>query len=317
MTVAERPAERLTNPRADRVRKVASLAGRSARLRTGLFLVEGPQAVREALLAWLAAHEDPSTAAPGQGSGFRPPQLDAVYFDDHVLSRHRDLAALIERLRAVLFDPSRRLGHDERIFLREASGEVISAMCDAVAPQGIVAVCRIPDRRSLSGFDARALRLGAVLCRLQDPGNVGTVIRTADAAGADVVMLSGGTVDAFSPKVVRSAAGSHFHLPLIPSAVLSQQMPALQDLGVQVLAAAGQGATSLADEGLRLRAPTLWLFGNEGAGLSAEEQALADHRVSIPLYGRAESLNVATAATVCLYASAMAQNAWSAEGDVG
>ncbi|MDO5492587.1 MAG: RNA methyltransferase [Nesterenkonia sp.] len=315
MTVAERPAERLTNPRADRVRKVASLAGRSARQRTGLFLVEGPQAVREALLAWLAEHESPGDDASAHGARFRAPQLDAVYFDDDVLSRHADVAALVERLRTVLFDPARELAREDRIFLREASGEVIAAMCDAVAPQGIVAVCRIPGRGRGTGFDVQGLRLGAALCRLQDPGNVGTVIRTADAAGADVVLLSEGTVDVFSPKVVRSAAGSHFHLPLVPAAALTEQVSELRAAGVQVLAAAGEGPTSLTDGGLRLGAPTLWLFGNEGAGLSAEEQELADDRVSIPLYGRAESLNVATAATVCLYASAMAQNAEPSDGD--
>lgn len=308
MTAEERPAERLTNPRADRVRKVASLAGRSARQRTGLFLAEGPQAVREALIAWLARHEV-APEAPGLGPDVEAhrdlPLPDAVYFAPSVMARHGDLAALIERIHAVLFDPSRELPRSDRLFLREASEEVIAAMCDAVSPQGIVAVCRIPS--ASPGPELSGCHLTAALCRLQDPGNVGTVIRTADAAGADAVLLSQGTVDVWSPKVVRAAAGSHFHLPLVPAAALADELSALRAAGTQILAAAGEGAVPLAGGDLPLHRPTLWMFGNEGAGLDAQERALADHAVAVPLYGRAESLNVATAAAVCLYASAMAQ----------
>lgn len=135
---------------------------------------------------------------------------------------------------------------------------------------------------------------------------MGTIIRAADAAGADAVLLTSGSVDPFNPKAVRSTAGSLFHLPVFTAVDLSSALDSLRGLGHQVLAADGYGEANLVDLGSALARSTTWLFGNEAQGLSPEERDLADARVAVPLYGHAESLNVATAATVCLYASAMA-----------
>ncbi len=140
---------------------------------------------------------------------------------------------------------------------------------------------------------------------MRDPGNAGNVIRTADAAGADAVVLAGQSVDAYNPKTVRSTVGSLFHLPFAVEADPATAVRAAQARGLTVLAADGAGEVDLFEADLA--GPTAWLFGNEAWGLPAELAALADHRVAIPIHGRAESLNLSTAAAVCLYASARAQ----------
>ncbi len=142
---------------------------------------------------------------------------------------------------------------------------------------------------------------------VRDPGNAGTVIRCADAAGADAVVLAGHSVDPYNPKTVRATVGSLFHLPLARVGDPAEAVSAAQAAGLVVLAAEGRGEVDLFDAEQILARPTAWLFGNEAWGLPDDLAALADHRVAIPIHGRAESLNLATAAAVCLYASARAQ----------
>jgi TrmH family RNA methyltransferase len=182
-----------------------------------------------------------------------------------------------------------------------ASVADVAALSETVTPQGLVAVCSLPQ---VALGDLSSPRLLAVLVEPSDPGNLGTIIRTADAAGADAVVLDGG-VDAFNGKAVRASAGSLFHLPVISASVAD--VAALS--GMSTLATSGAGARSLdelEDDGT-LAAPTAWLFGSEAHGLPSSALAVADHVVRVPVYGRAESLNVAAAAAVCLYASARAQ----------
>lgn len=321
----------MDNPRAERVKRAAALAGRSGRRKQGLFLAEGPQPVREALALWLARWE------PGEGQvgdsggpggsgkevGYALPALDALYFDPAALEQHPDVAVLVDRLRGVLFDPQQQLPGEARVFLREATAEVLAAMGETETSQGIIAVCRTPTLKFeaveslLTGLirpgenaaegEAPAA-LAPVLAGLQDPGNVGTIIRTADAAGAGAVILSPGSADPWAPKVVRAAAGSHFHLPIAVGVDLQQLSDFTRSSGWDMIAADGYAETSLAElDSAQLSRPALWLVGNEAHGLSGVEKALADHRVAIPLYGQAESLNVAVAASMCLYASAVAQ----------
>ena len=144
---------------------------------------------------------------------------------------------------------------------------------------------------------------------VRDPGNAGTVVRCADAAGADAVVLTGHSVDAYNPKTVRASAGSLFHLPLALEPDPAAAVAGLRERGLTVLAADGGGEVDLFDADSLLARPTAWLFGNEAWGLPPELAGLADHRVRIPILGAAESLNLATAAAVCLYASARAQRA--------
>jgi TrmH family RNA methyltransferase len=190
----------------------------------------------------------------------------------------------------------------------------LASLSDSVTPAGVVGVCRFLDRPV--GHVADGARLLAICADVRDPGNAGTVIRCADAAGADGVVLAGSSVDAYNPKTARASVGSLFHLPLAiePDPVVAVR--AAQAAGLQVLAADGAGEVDLDDaaDGGLLDAPTAWLFGNEAWGLPAELAALADHRVRIPIHGAAESLNLSTAAAVCLYASARAHRRAGASG---
>ncbi|WP_251424734.1 RNA methyltransferase [Pseudarthrobacter sp. NCCP-2145] len=285
----------LSNPRADRVRDVAKLAGRPARLKRGQFLAEGPQAVREAL----RLHQQ--RLAAGQ-----PGVVTEVFASESCLDRHPEFEELSQGVNA-----------------RLATDEVLAAMADTVNPQGIIAVSRFLDVTLQEVLDAGP-RLVAVLCQVRDPGNAGTVLRAADSAGADAVVLTASSVDIYNPKAVRSTAGSLFHLPVVLGADIDELAAACRARGIGVLAADGYGTLNLdtlQDENARrrltgdgpeseyaLERPTAWLFGNEAQGLSPEELALADHRVAVPVYGSAESLNLGTAATVCLYASARSQH---------
>ena len=151
-------------------------------------------------------------------------------------------------------------------------------------------------------------RLAAVLASVRDPGNAGTVLRTADAAGAQAVIFSDASVDPYNGKCVRASAGSLFHVPLVAGVRPDRAVSALRAAGLRVLAADARGGRTL-DEltPAELAAPTAWIFGNEAWGMPSELLALADESVAVPIYGRAESLNLATAAAVCLYACARAQ----------
>lgn len=120
-------------------------------------------------------------------------------------------------------------------------------------------------------------------------------------------MLAGDSVDAYNPKTVRASAGSLFHLPIALERDVDAAIGAARAAGVQVLAADGGGEVDLHAAGDLLARPTAWLFGNEAHGLPAELRDRADHRVRIPIHGRAESLNLSTAAALCLYESARAQ----------
>ena len=233
------------------------------------FVVEGPQAVREAL------------AAGG---------LEVLYAEP---GRRPDL----EGAAAAAGVP-----------VVGVTGDVLAAMGETVTPQGVLGVAGLVDV-SLADALAAGPRLVAVLHAVADPGNAGTVLRSADAAGAGAVVLTEGSVDPHNGKCVRATAGSLWHLPVVAGAPLPDVVAACRAAGLQVLATTGAGAVDLddlADDG-ELRAPTAWLFGNEAAGLPDDALALADRRVRVPLHGRAESLNLASAAAVCLYASARAQ----------
>ncbi len=179
----------------------------------------------------------------------------------------------------------------------------LTSLSDSVSPAGIVALCRFVDRPLEHVLDGSP-RLVAICADVRDPGNAGTVIRTADAAGADAVVLAGTSVDLYNPKTLRASVGSAFHLPVAIEPDVPAAIAAARAAGLTVLAADGDGELDLHEAGDRLAGPTAWLFGNEAWGLPADVAALADHRVRIPIRGRAESLNLATAAALCLYESA-------------
>jgi TrmH family RNA methyltransferase len=152
-------------------------------------------------------------------------------------------------------------------------------------------------------------RLSVALAELADPGNAGTVLRTADACGAGAVVFGAGSADPYGGKAVRASAGSLFHVDVVRGAPLDSLIGELQEVGVAVLAADGGGDAALDEVAAsgRLGGPVLWLFGNEARGVPAGLAALADARVRIPMRGRAESLNLAAAAAICLYTTQLAQ----------
>ena len=260
----------LTNPRADRVRSVAALSRRSTRQRTGLFVAEGPQSVREAVR-------------------FAPDAIRDLYITAEAATRHTDIVAAATTA---------------GVLVHECTPEVLAAMSDTEAPQGLLAVCRVLTT-SLDAVLASRPRLLLVLAHVRDPGNAGTVLRGADAAGADAVIVSAASVDVWSPKVVRSTAGSVFHLPVVTGLPVPEILAHLRAAGIATLAADGCGARMLPD--VDLSRPHAWVMGNEAWGLPEDVRADCDEVVRVPIFGHAESLNLAMAATVCLYASALAQ----------
>jgi TrmH family RNA methyltransferase len=263
----------LENPRSPRVRAVAKLSKRSARQETGLFLLEGPQAAREAL-------------------AYVPDTVIELFATPTAMERHTDVrdAAIAAGLQ-----------------IEFTTEDVLGAMADTVTPQGIVAVARQSPTAVKDVFTAQP-RLVAICEEVRDPGNLGTIIRAADAAGADAVVLTGRSVDPYNPKVVRSTTGSLFHLPIAVGADLPAVVERAHAAGMRVVAADVDGSDFLASRHL-LAEPTAWLFGNEARGLEEGALAQTDLALRLPIYGRAESLNLATAASVCLYETAFAQRA--------
>jgi RNA methyltransferase, TrmH family len=177
------------------------------------------------------------------------------------------------------------------------------ALSETVTPVGLVAVCSVPET-TLSDVLADAPRLLAVAVGISEPGNAGTLIRIADAMGADAVVLAGHSVDPYNGKCLRASAGSIFSIPVVSETDAASAVSALHAAGMQVLASTVDGEVSLDD--VELSAPTAWLFGPEAHGLPTELAGMATHRVRIPMPGSAESLNVAAAAAICLYQSAQA-----------
>jgi TrmH family RNA methyltransferase len=172
----------------------------------------------------------------------------------------------------------------------------------------VVAVCQQLDV-SLEDVFAAEPKLIALLANIRDPGNAGTVLRAADAAGADAVIFSKNSVDVYNPKVVRSTTGSLFHLPIVVDVEIADVISAAKRNGHQVFAANGGGVEIPALGAATLSEATTWVFGNEAWGFEQSTLDLVDCQVAVPIYGAAESLNLATAASVCLFSSAFAQNA--------
>jgi TrmH family RNA methyltransferase len=255
------------------LRAARRLLRRKDRQSARRFLVEGPQAVSEAL--------------------GRPGTIIELIVADDSLDHHH-----------ALLDTAANAGAGIVV----TSARAVDELAATVTPQGLIAICHMVDVSAVDALaDAPQL---AVLCnQVRDPGNLGTVIRCADAFGADAVLVSRDSVDVYNAKTVRATTGSLFHLPVAIGVDLTEAITLAHDSGLQVFgadAAAAHKINDLAESG-ELKRPTLWVMGNEAWGLPAEHRELLDRLVALPLYGRAESLNLSTAAAVFLYASATAQ----------
>ncbi len=275
----------LLTERSGRVKAARKLRRRAMRMSARRFLLEGPQALTEALGIPGCVLEVLATPAAQQ--------------------RHPDIVAAATAA-GVHWYP--------------ATETAVRSLADTVTPQGLMAVCGFVDqplRRALEG----APRLVAVCLDVRDPGNAGTVLRCADAAGADAVILAGTSVDPYNAKTVRASVGSLFHLPVVFGTSAQDTVRELRAAGLMLVAADASGAElrslgSTADHD-ELSAPTAWIFGNEAHGLTGSVLEVVDHTVAVPIYGDAESLNLASAAAVCMYASAFAQRSGTIVGPVG
>jgi len=246
-----------------RVKETRKLSRRSVRAERRLFLADGPKALEGALQAGCVVEV------------FATPDASERY------------AALLAPAPAVALVDDRAL----------------ASLSDSVTPAGVVAVCSMVDVPPETAFAAGGggPSLVVIAADVREPGNAGTLVRTADALGAGAVVLAGHSVDLYNPKTVRASVGSVFHLPVAVEPDPRAAVDAAQAAGLVVLAADGAGELALSDAGSVLTGPVAWLFGNEAWGLPTELAGLADHRVRIPISGRAESLNLATAAAICLY----------------
>lgn len=285
--------------RSGRIVAAHKLLRRARRAGAGEFLADGAQSVREAV----AAERE------------RPGTVRQLFVTAAAASRN------VEIVRAAL-----SLG----ISVSEVADRAAAKLSDALTPQGITALCTLPAAfrspppaagraneqqaardcdQALSDVLAGSPRLLAVMVETSDPGNAGTIIRLADAAGADAVIVAGESVDPFGPKAVRASVGSIFHLPVVPASSTAALLHLLAEAGIASLATTGRAGVDLGriDGSGQLERPTAWLFGNEAHGLPESVIDAADHAVRIPIYGKAESLNLAAAAAICLYASAAAQ----------
>ncbi|MDD6461517.1 MAG: RNA methyltransferase [Bifidobacteriaceae bacterium] len=290
----------LENPKSDRIRHVADLSSRHTRRKIGRFLVEGPQSVREAVRFMPAAVHDLYVSASLMHDPRSAVEAIAYEADREGIYVHSCNGAVMERIST------------------DCQGIAAVMDCDAVEH----AATRPVDER-LAAADQAGRGLVAACWQVRDPGNAGTIIRVADAAGCAGVIFVDECVDVTNPKVVRSTAGSLFHLPVVRlgvdgffgwAAEHGVHVTAADVYGTPVkkpislpdmLAGSETGSDMGSGDGAQAHGPRAVLFGNEARGLEEGTVNRCDDVVTIPIYGKAESLNVATSAAVLLYAFAM------------
>ena len=258
----------LHSPHVEAVRALLGSRGNKARRESRTYVVESLQNIRELLAC-------------------APTEVKALYLTEE--GRHK-----LSEIPLGLFE------------IYDVTPEVMKAMTDTVTPQGLLAVAYLPER-DISSVIAQSSTSAkfAYFWQIQDPGNAGTIIRAADAFGFDGVFFSDESVDAYSPKVVRSSAGSHWHLPIVEDVNLESLIDAASQGQCALFATEASASRDLLDIA-RESAPSraIWIFGNEARGIPGN---LVATRVAIPIQGKAESLNLASAASVVMYAVSAAR----------
>ena len=250
--------ESLNSPHIARVKALIGSRGVKERKNAGQFVAEGLQCAREALVA---------------ESG---PRIETLYLTANGRNKVEEFADL------------------SQFNTVDVSDEVMKHMSETITPQGIIAICAIPTTQ-LDSIALNGSRRFIYLSEVQDPGNAGTILRSADAFGMDAVITSPGSVDMFSPKVVRSTAGSLWHIPVFESISLED----LVGRGVRGFSLGASGSKSLQD--YVSTGDTVAIFGNESRGLTTSENLSSIESVNIPMPGNAESLNLSAAASIVMY----------------
>ena len=250
--------ESLNSPHIARVKALIGSRGVKERKNAGHFVAEGLQCAREALVA---------------KSG---PRIETLYLTVNGRSKVEEIADLTQ------FNTV------------DVSDEVMKQMSETITPQGIVAICTIPQMQ-LESISLDGSRRFIYLSEVQDPGNAGTILRSADAFGMDAVITSPGSVDMYSPKVVRSTAGSLWHIPVFQSIAIEE----LIKRGVRGFSLGATGSKSLKD--YTSAGDTVAIFGNESRGLTTSNNLSGIETVNIPMPGNAESLNLSAAASIVMY----------------
>ncbi len=258
----------LHSPHVGRVKALLGSRGKKNRELENVFVAEGIQAVREAL-------------APKLLEGLKVKQLFLTSTGLQKISSEINLDGL------------------DNIEIFEVTDQVMKEMADSESPQGILALC---SSKSLKLADLWRLqpRKVAYFWQIQDPGNAGTVIRTADACGFDAIIFSDNSVDIFNPKTIRATVGSLWHIPVITDVEISEFIAESQTHNFKSFALMGQGESTLNTELItRSGEKSLWIFGNEARGLPDLPDTVES--VRIPMKGHAESLNVASAAAIVMH----------------
>jgi TrmH family RNA methyltransferase len=250
--------ESLNSPHVARVKALIGSRGVKERKAAGQFVTEGLQCAREALKS---------------NNG---PRVETLYLTNNGHSKVEEVADL------------------SALNVVAVSDEVMKEMSETITPQGILAVCTIP-QLTLDSIALNGSRRFVYLSEVQDPGNAGTILRSADAFAIDAVITSPGSVDMYSPKVVRSTAGSLWHIPVFESLPLQE----LLDLGVNAFSLGAEGSKNLSE--YQMSGDTVAVFGNEARGLSTEQNVDSIDVVRIPMPGNAESLNLSAAASIVMY----------------
>ena len=250
--------ESLNSPHIARVKALIGSRGVKERKNAGQFVAEGLQCAREALVA---------------KSG---PRIETLYLTANGRTKVEEVADLTQ------------------FNIVDVSDEVMKQMSETITPQGIIAICTIPDMQ-LESISLNGSRRFIYLSEVQDPGNAGTILRSADAFGMDAVITSPGSVDMYSPKVVRSTAGSLWHIPVFESIALEE----LISRGVSGFSLGAAGSKSLKD--YVSTGDTVAIFGNESRGLTTSNNLSGIETVNIPMPGNAESLNLSAAASIVMY----------------
>jgi len=246
------------------IKLLRSLSQRKMREEHGTFIVEGWRALKDAL---------------NSGRHVTFVAMTSRYVKD------ADYAPIIHEI------------EQRKITLKELSDAELRQVSDTVHAQGVIALVA-QQKASIGDFGDLERSLVVIADRIADPGNLGSIIRTCDWFGVDALILSEGCVDTYNEKVVRSTAGSIFHLHVIDHANLEEFLPSLKDRGFRIVGTAGEAKTSYASVAFQNR--TALVLGSEAGGLSPATRKLCDEIVKIERHGRAESLNVVVACGIML-----------------